>query len=116
MRPIRDILNDLLVHIGYLEQFSSEGRDRFLQDIKTQFAVRLAFELVGDLAGQIPDSLLETQPQIEWRGLKGMRVILAHRYHQLDLDTVWNSTADLPRLRAAVEALLATLPPEPDEN
>lgn len=39
-----------------------------------------------------------------------MRDILAHQYFQLDLAEVWNSTAELPELREAIEAMLASLP------
>jgi uncharacterized protein with HEPN domain len=60
MRDVRDVLDDLLLHMTYLEQFISEGHDQFLRDIKTQFAVRLTYELIGEMVKQIPDHLLAT--------------------------------------------------------
>lgn len=110
MRPLREILIETLTYIGYLEQFTAEGDVIFYADIKTQLAVRQAYEIAGDLIKQIPDDLLATQPQIPWRELKGMRDILAHQYFQLDLTEVWNSTAELPALRDAIETILAKLP------
>lgn len=110
MRPLREILTETLAYIGYLEQFAAEGDVTFYADIKTQLAVRQAYEIVGDLVKQIPDDLLATQPQIQWRELKGMRDVLAHQYFQLDLAEVWNSTAELPALRGAVETILLRLP------
>ena len=110
MRPLRETLTEALTYIGYLEQFAAEGGDTFYTDIKTQLAVRQAYEIGGDLVKQLPDDLLATQPQIQWRELKGMRDILAHQYFQLDLAEVWNSTAELPELREAIEAMLASLP------
>jgi len=115
MRPARIVLDDILRHIDYLQQFVADGEDTFIHDIKTQFAVRLAYQLIGDMVKQLPESLLALQPQINWRDLKGMREILAHQYFQLDLEIVWNSTDDLPALRAAVEALLTTLPLEDED-
>lgn len=112
MRPQREVLKDLLTYIGYLEQFAAEGAQVFQSDIKTQLAVRQAYEIIGDLIKQLPDTLLVRQPQIPWRAIKGMRDILAHQYFQLDLQEVWNSTANLPELRLAVAALLAGLPDE----
>jgi uncharacterized protein with HEPN domain len=110
---LREILTETLNYIGYLEQFAVEGDVMFYADIKTQLAVRQAYEVVGDLVKQIPDALLATQPQVAWRELKGMRDILAHQYFQLDLSEVWNSTAELPELRTAIEAILASLSDNP---
>ena len=112
MRNYREILSDMVTHIGYLESFTAEGYAHFIADTKTQFAVRLAYEVIGDMVKQLPEELLATQPQIRWRELKGLRDVLAHQYFQLDLDEIWQVTADLPALRAATEALLASLPPE----
>ena len=112
MRDVRDILQDIRVHIDYLEQFIAEGHDQFINDVKTQFAVRLAYEVIGDMVKQLPAELLKQQPHIRWRDLKGMRDVLAHQYFQLDLEEIWQATQDLLNLRAAVQALLDALPPD----
>lgn len=41
-----------------------------------------------------------------------MRNIIAHEYGKIDLDEIWKAAQeDVPRLVAALEKLVATLPP-----
>lgn len=109
MRDTREILEDIIKNISYLEQFIADGEEVFRQDVKTQFAVRHAYEVIGDMVKQLPDNLLETQSQISWRAIKGMRDVIAHQYFQLSLDRIWDATQQIEPLKAAIIALLATL-------
>lgn len=47
MKNIRDYLLDMLDYIGYLETFMAEGRSTLDRDVKTQLAVRKAYEVIG---------------------------------------------------------------------
>lgn len=112
MKSDRDSLLDMLEYIGHLESFTIGGRAALNADIRTQLAVRKAYEVLGEIAKRLPDSLLGQQPHIRWRALKGFRDVLSHQYDKIDLNLVWDAVEDLPSLRAAVEALLAGLPDE----
>lgn len=70
----------------------------------------MAYARIGEIAKHIPVDVLETQPQIEWKRLKGFRDILLHRYFEINIGRVWEAGENLPALRAAVETLLASLP------
>jgi uncharacterized protein with HEPN domain len=41
-------LQELLAYLGRIRQFTVEGRDAFLADEKTQFAVIRGYEVIGD--------------------------------------------------------------------
>ncbi|PJF40931.1 MAG: DUF86 domain-containing protein [Chloroflexi bacterium] len=110
MKTTRDYLLDFLDYIAKVEQFTREGRERFLTDEKTQMATLRGFEVIGEIAKRLPESLLEQQPEIEWKKIKGFRDFLAHHYEEVLPVIVWESVEKLPELRAAVEALLASLP------
>lgn len=114
MRNEGVLLAEMLLHIGYLEKFALEGKEALYGDIKTQFAIRLAYEIVGDIAKQLPSSLLEKHPKIPWKDIKGMRDVLAHQYYRLDLEAIWRAIESLPELRVAIETMIASLPS--DEN
>jgi uncharacterized protein with HEPN domain len=43
-------------------------------------------------------------PEIPWKEVIGLRIVVDHAYHRLDYGRVWNTLReDVPRLRAAIE-------------
>ena len=64
--------------------------------------------MIGEIAKRLPDRLLEQQPQVAWKKVKGFRDFLAHNYEAVILQIVWGAVEELPELRAAVEKLLMT--------
>ncbi|MBI5666943.1 MAG: DUF86 domain-containing protein [Chloroflexi bacterium] len=103
-------LNDLLDHLDAVRDFTLDGRETFLLDRRTQMAVIRAYEVVGEIVKRLPQSLKDANPQINWKKLIGFRDFLTHNYEEVILQYVWNAVEDLPNLRAAVEAVLASLP------
>jgi len=114
MKSARLYLQDILDYIALVERFTVGGRDEFLQDEKTQFAVIRAYEIIGEIAKRLPQEICDTSPQIDWRKLIGFRDFLAHNYEEIILEFVWAAVKDVANLKAAIEALLATLPDETD--
>lgn len=102
-------LRDLLDQLQKVEDFTTNGREAFFSDEKTQYAVMRAYEVIGEIVKRLPQSVRESNTQINWRKLVGFRDFLAHNYEELILEFVWNAVEDLPNLRAAVETLLNTL-------
>ncbi|MBK8138699.1 MAG: DUF86 domain-containing protein [Chloroflexi bacterium] len=54
MRTIRERLNDLLIQVKDIEEFTQGGRDFFLRDRKTQNAVARCYEIIGEIVKQLP--------------------------------------------------------------
>jgi uncharacterized protein with HEPN domain len=102
-------LEDLLTYIQRISQFTVEGKDSFLKDEKTQFAVIRAYEVIGEIAKRLPQNLRDSNPNINWRQLIGFRDFLAHNYEEIILEFVWKAVEDLPNLQTAFEVLLAAL-------
>lgn len=116
MTQTRIYLEDLMIEIRMIETFTSEGEAAFYADDRTQYAVMMAYARIGEIAKRVPDALLATRPEAEWREIKGFRDILLHRYSEINPRTVWEAVSKLPILRAAVEALLATPPADEDST
>lgn len=116
MRDKREYLSDLLHEIEAVERFTVSGKTAFMADERSQYAVMMAYARIGEITKQIPNEILETQPHIEWRDIKGFRDVLLHRYFDINIERVWEAVEKLPDLRAAVETLLATYPPAEEEN
>lgn len=114
-KSTRDYLRDLLDTIHLIKHFTEEGRDVFMQDLKTQFAVIRAYEIIGEIAKRLPDDLLSQHAHIPWLDIKGFRDFLAHNYDRVRLDIVWGAVEQLPDLCAAVEAMLNSLDADEDD-
>jgi len=113
-RPVRTLLTDLLTYIGRVETASAAGKAAIFTDVLVQDAVIRRYEVIGEIVKQLPPSLLEAQPGVDWRRIKAFRDFLAHNYDRVDLYILWDAVEQLPTLRTAAEAMLASLPPEED--
>lgn len=52
-------------------------------------------------------TLLNQFPQVDWKGVKGIRDILSHHYFDLDADTIfWICEEDIPLLEETVEEMM----------
>ena len=109
-------MHDLATEIRLIDTFTAEGEQAFYADERTQYAVMMAYARIGEIAKRLPDLLLETHPEAEWRDIKGFRDVLLHRYAEISPRRVWEAVQKLPVLRAAVEALLEAMPPENDDD
>ena len=81
--------------------------DRLLADRLRLRALERTLEIAGEAARRVSPGFQAACRDIDWRGLVGLRNVLAHEYgrvnHRLLLLT---ATRDLPRLIAALEKLL----------
>src|SRR5512146_3324872 len=60
--------------------------------------VRL-LEIIGEAANSLSEEFRAQHPAIPWRDIIGLRVVLAHHYHQVDPGQVWAIAAtEVPRL------------------
>lgn len=87
----------------------AEGKSR--DDLETDDQLRLALdravEIVGEAACHITDELQAETPEIPWKDIKATRLIVAHRYYELDRDLLWEVVIDdLPVLIPQLEAIL----------
>jgi len=59
--------------------------DEFARNEMLHSAVERKLEVLGEAAGRVSLTLQESQPQIPWNEIKGVRIILAHKYGDVDL-------------------------------
>lgn len=110
MSDDRAYLRHILDCIGRVEAYTHDGRDAFLASPLIQDAVIRNFEIIGEATKRLSPALTQTRPEVPWRQIAGFRDVLIHQYMGVDLNTVWNVVAhDLPTIKVAVAALLASL-------
>ena len=66
-------------------------------------------EIIGEAAKNIPASVKQKHPNIEWKKISGLRDILAHEYFGVDLEVVWDIVIKkIPALKNNITRMLKT--------
>jgi uncharacterized protein with HEPN domain len=62
---------------------------------------------MGEAVKQIPDSIRQMYPAVEWRAIAGMRDRLIHEYYGVNYEMVWDAvTNKVPALVESIELIL----------
>lgn len=108
-RDFTDYLNDMVNAaenaLEFIEDMAQAG---FEGDVKTQYAVTRALEIIGEAARKIPSHIKEANPDIPWREITGMRDKVIHDYMGVSTVVVWKTAVEdlpelLPKLRQILE-------------
>ena len=104
LRHIVDCMDSIQSYAGEM------SKEDFRADKMVQDAVIRNLEIIGEAAKQIPEDIRRKYPGIEWKKMAGLRDVLIHNYMGVDLDDIQKIvSARLPRLRAALKAILRDL-------
>lgn len=108
MRGDHDRLLDMLEMCDLLLEHASDRR-RLLEDPVVQAAAQRWIEVLGEAASHVSDEVKDAHPDVAWREISGIRVILAHAYFHVEQDIVGNVIEhDIPHLRRQVHLILAS--------
>lgn len=101
-------LQDLLVAMTRIAEYI-EGYDfdRFKKDYKTVDAVIRNFEIIGEAAKNLPDSIKETNPNIPWDEMYLLRNKVSHEYFGVDYEIIWDVCVNhLPGNKLQIQSTL----------
>ncbi len=90
---------------------ASMTREQFLADDRTVDAVIRNLMIIGEATRRVPEEMLASMPDINWRRVADMRNVLAHAYFGIDEDILWDVIRNhVPPMLAAVEEFLSKRP------
>ena len=109
MRGDRDRILDMLEMCDLLVEHAADEQ-RLASDPVIQGAAQRWIEVLGEAASHVSDELKAEHPEIAWREIVGIRVILAHGYFHIDQDIVSDVILnDVPRLRTLLRSIAGSL-------
>ena len=110
-RSPKEYLQHILEESSFIIE-NSQGMDKssFLRDERSKRAFVRSLEIIGEASKKLPDDFRQSNPQISWRKMAGMRDKLIHEYFGVDYDVVWDVVInEIPRLYSDVAAIVRTL-------
>ena len=70
-------------------------------------AVIRNLEVIGEATKQVPESVQEWYPSVEWRKIAGLRDILIHKYFHINIEIVWDVVqSHIPILKMEIQQIL----------
>jgi uncharacterized protein with HEPN domain len=100
------LLNDIRRMCAIPADVVARGRPSLDADEALWLASARAVEVAGEAGGSLSDTATAEYPAIAWRELRGTRVILAHAYHRVDRDLLWDILdTEMPKVAAALGPL-----------
>ena len=104
---LKEILDAIDVLMSTLDGVSKSA---FWDDRFKQWGAERAIEIISEAVRHVPDEVLAERPEIPWADIRTIGNRIRHEYWRVDPEIVWDvARHDLPPLRDAIAALLASL-------
>ena len=88
----------------YIDRYDFE---KFTSDYKTVDAVIRNFEIIGEAAKNIPDSISSKYPEVPWKEMYYLRNKVTHEYFGVDHEIIWDvATNYLPDNKKQIDRIL----------
>lgn len=92
-------IQDIMELAAELAEYVKQGQERFNSELSQVRAVERVIELIGESASAISKETQATILNVDWVGLIGLRVMLAHNYQRIKRSQLWiAATVDVPAL------------------
>jgi len=100
---VEDILESIELIESYVQNMELSD---FTKDRKTIDAVVRNFEIIGEASKFIPDDIKTRYPEIDWKGIIGLRNRIAHEYFGISVSIIWDIIKkELPRLKNQIKLI-----------
>lgn len=102
------LIEDILECIEKIERYiTGLNFEEFSKDEKTIDAVVRNFEIIGEAANKIDESIKNDNKDIEWRKMIGLRNRVVHDYLGVDLEIIWFIISnELQRLKEKLSGII----------
>jgi uncharacterized protein with HEPN domain len=89
-----------------LAEYVSQGQEYFNSHLSQVRAIERVIELIGESGSAISRETQDEFSNVDWSGLIGLRVLLAHNYQRVKKSQLWiSATIDVPLLVKSLNKL-----------
>jgi len=89
-------------YCGQIDETKNEfgdDRENFFSSVTFRNAICLCLLQIGELVSILSDEFKNDHDSIQWREIKMLRNIVAHRYGHIDYEIIWDiCLTDIPEL------------------
>lgn len=95
LREYKLYISDMQKAISKIQEYiTGLDKDSFAIDGKTNDSVLHNLMVIGEAANKIPSEIRENYPDINWKGIIGMRNIITHGYFSVNSDIIWKTVTE----------------------
>ena len=95
--------------IEYLDGITYE---EFTENKEKQDSISHTLYRLSEASIQLDDNFKNECPEINWKDIHGLRVLLAHVYHNIDFSILYNiANEGIPELKTSLERVINDLRP-----
>lgn len=97
-------IEDILEFASTVSVIVAEGQAKFESSKVSQLAVERLIISIGEACSKMSADYQESHSDIPWRDIIGMRNLLIHAYHRIEITQVWTTaTVDVPALVRSIK-------------
>lgn len=103
-RSDAELLEDIAQAAMVAATIVGRRRPAFDEDPVLRYAAEAVAARIGEAASRLSTETTTAMSDVPWREIKGIRIVVAHVYHSLNYDRLWNTLAeDVPKLVDAIK-------------
>lgn len=110
-RGYKLFIEDIYECIEKIEKFIGDMEyENFLTDDKTNSAVIMKLEIIGEATKNIPKEIRQKYKEVSWKEMAGMRDKIIHFYFGVDYELVWEVIKKrLPEIKPKIRQIIKDL-------
>lgn len=110
MKDQRPYLRRILKSLDRIQEEAQKGELTYRSSETVQESILMNLAVIGENVKALPDGTVLQAPDVPWREIARLRDMIIHRYHNIDLNEIWDIVRlDILPFRSRIEGLLQAL-------
>lgn len=120
MRRDVKVLNTILEYCdNIIEDVNYFGNDEetFMENPQYQRSTAFSIFQIGEMTKRLSPELRTNYPDMDWRGMCGIRDVIVHGYEHIRLESIWESIQnDIPVIKSRCKEIITELESQADDD